>query len=220
MEMNRLFTGIYNLCKWITYFFLLNLYWVGGTLIGGIVFGLMPSTTAVYEIARKTAAGEEEILLFKTFWSVYRQSFFRSNGIGLVILVLSLIWYIDFMFFRHIEGTFHSVLHIMMIVMGISLGMMLLYVFPVLVHYQEGVVATIKKALFIGFLQPANMVFLFASILSTYYFLIFLPGLIPLFGVSFIIHVNMWIAYKGFERLQEIHKKNQQKQASSKQVLT
>ncbi|WP_373370360.1 DUF624 domain-containing protein [Alkalicoccobacillus plakortidis] len=56
MEMNRLFTGIYNLCKWITYFFLLNLLWVGGTLLGGIVLGFMPSTTAIFAIARKTAA--------------------------------------------------------------------------------------------------------------------------------------------------------------------
>ena len=199
---------------------MLNLLWVGGTLLGGIVLGFMPSTTAIFAIARKTAAGEEDIPLLKTFWNVYRSSFLRSNGVGAILIIISLIWYVDLLFFRTIEGPLHTALHVVMIAIGISIGMLLLYVFPVMVHYQAGVLATLKKALFIGFLHPANMVFLFVSMLSTYYFLIFLPGLIPLFGVSFIIHVNMWIAYKGFERLHEIHLKNQRKQEASKEILT
>ncbi|MDQ0208190.1 YesL family protein [Alkalicoccobacillus murimartini] len=220
METNRLFTGIFKLCRWITYFFWLNLLWVGGTLLGGIVFGVMPSTTAVFTIARKTAAGEEDVPLFRTYWSIYRESFVRSNGVGALLLIISLIWYVDFMFFRNMEGALHSALHIVLIAVGIAIGMLLLYVFPVMVHYQVSIMATLKKALFIGFLLPANTVFLFVSLLSIYYLLIYLPGLIPLVGVSFIIHVNMWIAYKGFERLTEIHLKHQKKNASSERLPT
>lgn len=215
MEMNRLFTGIYNLCKWITYFFWLNLFWVGGTLLGGIVLGFMPSTTAVFAIAQRTAAGEEDIPLFKTFVREYRQSFLLSNGVGGILFVISAIWYIDFMFVRQWEGAFHSVMHVALIVIGLSIGMLMMYVFPVLVHDQMSIKKTLKKALFIGFLHPANMVFLFVSLLSTYYFLIYLPGLIPLVGISFFIHVNMWIAYKGFERIHEMHGKHQRKQADT-----
>ncbi len=82
MEMNRLLTGIYNLCQAITHYFFVNLLWIAGIVAGGVVFGLMPSTVAMYTVARKSIMGEKEFPLLKTFWRAYREAFFRANGLG------------------------------------------------------------------------------------------------------------------------------------------
>src|SRR4051812_16513904 len=100
MEMNRLLTGIYNLCRWITHFAYLNILWILFTLAGAVVLGIVPSTVAMFAVARKTAMGEEDIPVFKTFWRTYRTEFIRANGLGLLLTAIGLIWYFDLHFFR------------------------------------------------------------------------------------------------------------------------
>jgi uncharacterized membrane protein YesL len=209
MERNRLLTGIYNLCKWITHFAYMNLLWVLFTLLGGVVFGIIPSTVAMFAIARKTAMGEEDIPVFKTFWGTYRSEFLRSNLLGLILTGIGLVWYFDLHFFRQFEGSIYTIMNYAMMMLGMVFFILLIYVFPVYVHYDLKLYQYLTYALKIGFLRPASVVFMFVGTLCTYYFLIYLPGLIPLFGITFFVYFNMWIAYKSFQNIEEVsYKKN------------
>jgi uncharacterized membrane protein YesL len=209
MERNRLLTGIYNLCKWITHFAYMNILWVLFTLLGGVVFGIIPSTVAMFAIARKTAMGEEDIPVFKTFWGTYRSEFLRSNLLGLILTGIGLVWYFDLHFFRQFEGSIYTIMNYAMMMLGMVFFILLIYVFPVYVHYDLKLYQYLTYALKIGFLRPASVVFMFVGTLCTYYFLIYLPGLIPLFGITFFVYFNMWIAYKSFQNIEEVsYKKN------------
>ncbi|MBY0144350.1 YesL family protein [Neobacillus niacini] len=204
MERNRLLTGIYNLCKWITHFAYMNILWVLFTLLGGVVFGIIPSTVAMFAIARKTAMGEEDIPVFKTYWGTYRSEFLRSNLLGLILTVMGLVWYFDLHFFRQFEGSIYTLMNFAMMMLGMVFFILLIYVFPVYVHYDLKLYHYLTYALKIGFLRPASVVFMFVGTLCTYYFLIYLPGLIPLFGITFFAYFNMWIAYKSFQNIEEV----------------
>jgi uncharacterized membrane protein YesL len=209
MERNRLLTGIYNLCKWITHFAYMNILWVLFTLLGGVVFGIIPSTVAMFAIARKTAMGEEDIPVFKTFWGTFRSEFLRSNLLGLILTGIGLVWYFDLHFFRQFEGSIYTIMNYAMMMLGMVFFILLIYVFPVYVHYDLKLYQYLTYALKIGFLRPASVVFMFVGTLCTYYFLIYLPGLIPLFGITFFVYFNMWIAYKSFQNIEEVsYKKN------------
>jgi uncharacterized membrane protein YesL len=209
MERNRLLTGIYNLCKWITHFAYMNILWVLFTLLGGVVFGIIPSTVAMFAIARKTAMDEEDIPVFKTFWGTYRSEFLRSNLLGLILTGIGLVWYFDLHFFRQFEGSIYTIMNYAMMMLGMVFFILLIYVFPVYVHYDLKLYQYLTYALKIGFLRPASVVFMFVGTVCTYYFLIYLPGLIPLFGISFFVYFNMWIAYKSFQNIEEVsYKKN------------
>jgi uncharacterized membrane protein YesL len=204
MERNRLLTGIYNLCKWITHFAYMNILWVLFTLLGGVVFGIIPSTVAMFAIARKTAMGEEDIPVFKTYWGTYRSEFLRSNLLGLILTVMGLVWYFDLHFFRQFEGSIYTLMNFAMMMLGMVFFILLIYVFPVYVHYDLKLYQYLTYALKIGFLRPSSVVFMFVGTICTYYFLIYLPGLIPLFGITFFVYFNMWIAYKSFQNIEEV----------------
>src|SRR5690625_2603360 len=104
MEMGRLLSGLYHLCKWITHFAYLNLLWVGFTLLGGMFFGIFPSTAALFTIARKTTLGEEEFPIFRTYLKTFQKEIFRSNGLAWLVTVMGLVWYFDLNFFRQFNG--------------------------------------------------------------------------------------------------------------------
>lgn len=106
MEMSRLLTGIYNLCKWITHFAYLNLLWIIFTLIGGVILGIIPSTVAMFAIARKTAMGEEDISVIKTFWSTFRTEFIRANGLGLKITLIGFFGILTYISFANLKVLF------------------------------------------------------------------------------------------------------------------
>ncbi|MDM5359380.1 YesL family protein [Peribacillus sp. ACCC06369] len=207
MEMSRLLTGIYNLCKWITHFAYLNLLWIIFTLIGGVILGIIPSTVAMFAIARKTAMGEEDISVIKTFWSTFRTEFIRANGLGLKITLIGFFWYFDLYFFRQFEGAFYTIMNYLMILIGMVYFMTLLYIFPVFVHYDLKVYQYVTHALKIGFLRPTTLIFMLIGSLSTYYFFSYFTGLIPFFGISFFVYFNMWVAYKSFENFEVVRSK-------------
>ncbi|WP_449539628.1 YesL family protein [Ferdinandcohnia sp. Marseille-Q9671] len=204
MEMSRLWSGIYNLCKWITHLAYLHILWVLFTVLGVGVLGIFPSTAAMFAVARKKAMGIEDVPTFTTFWKTYRSEFMRANVLGLLLIVIGLIWYFDLQFFRQFEGSFYTVLNYLMMMVGLVYIILLLFIFPVFVHFDLKIYQYITHALKIGFLRPATLVMLLIGSVGTYYFLITFPGMIPLFGISFFVYFNMWIAYKSFETINDV----------------
>jgi uncharacterized membrane protein YesL len=203
MEMGRLLTGLYHLCRWITHFAYLNVLWVSFTLLGGGIFGVFPSTVALFTIARKTSLGEEEFPILRTYWETFRKEMFWSNRLGWFITIVGLVWYFDLHFFRKFEGDIYIVLNVIMVVVGLIYIALLLYILPVYVHYDLKFFQYIKQALTIAFLRPANLALLFLGNLGAYYFYIYIPAFIPLFGISLIAYFNMWVAFNCFENIND-----------------
>ncbi|WP_173917213.1 YesL family protein [Halobacillus sp. Marseille-Q1614] len=200
----RLLTGVLAFCNWVTHFALLNLLWIVGTLMGGIVLGLAPSTVAMYTVSRKQARGEENVRLAKTFFSTYRKEFFRANGLALILTVAGWLCFYDLQFFQQMEGPLYTFLTYVAMAACLTFIILLVYILPVYVHYDLKLMQMMKQALFIGFLKPSNLILMIITSLSTYYFFISFPGFIPLFGFTIFAHLNMWMGLKCFETIEEI----------------
>ena len=155
----------------------------------------------MFAVARKTAMGEDDIPVFNTFWRTYQAEFLRSNGLGLVITVIGLILYFDLQFFRQLDNSFGTIISYLLMMIGLLYIILLLYIFPVFVHFDMKLHQYIPLALKIGLIRPATIIFMLVGSLGTYYFVIYFPGLIPLFGISFFVYFNMWLAYKSFETI-------------------
>ncbi|UOQ43973.1 YesL family protein [Halobacillus salinarum] len=204
MQMGRLLTGVLAFCHWVTHFALLNLMWAGCTLLGGVIFGIGPSTVAMYSVTREVVTGDEEVKLFSHFWKTFRQEFFRANGLAVILIFLGLLCYFDLQFFRQFEGEVYHLLSYVMVLASLSFIIMLVYLLPVYVHFRLTIFQSIKQALFIGFLRPANLVISVVTALTTYYFFIYFPGFIPLFGFTLFAHLNMWLSMKCFTEIEEM----------------
>ncbi|MFL6557407.1 MAG: YesL family protein, partial [Bacillus sp. (in: firmicutes)] len=88
--MNKLsMQGLFTLTEWITKFAYVNFLWMGFSFLGLVIFGVSPATVAMFTIVRKWIIGEQDIPVFRTFWNTYKAEFLRSNGLGIVFVLLT-----------------------------------------------------------------------------------------------------------------------------------
>ena len=65
---------IYHLLEWVMKLLFLNLLWIGFTLIGFGVFGLFPSTVAMFQLIMDLI-NKKDTKMVATFWNSYQSNF-------------------------------------------------------------------------------------------------------------------------------------------------
>lgn len=94
--------------EWIMRFGTLSLLWLSFTLSGLVVFGLMPATAAMFSVGRKWVDGEEDFSIFPMFLASFKRDFLKTNLLGLVLLSLALIIFVDWRFFSQAEDPVYT----------------------------------------------------------------------------------------------------------------
>lgn len=72
-----------------------NLLVLVGTLLGGVVLGLLPALAAAATVLGAVAAGEPPESVWRAFWSEYRAGFRRANRLGWPLLVVGAVLIAD-----------------------------------------------------------------------------------------------------------------------------
>src|SRR5690554_99319 len=71
---------LHPLFIWFSNLAYLNLLWIVFTLLGGIILGFIPSTSALFSVIRQLLRkNDEEIPITKIFWTYYRKDFWKIN---------------------------------------------------------------------------------------------------------------------------------------------
>lgn len=70
---------LYQACQWISRLAYLNLLWLIFISVGLVIFGVAPSTVAMFTIIRKWIQGEREMPIFSTFIEIFKREFWTSN---------------------------------------------------------------------------------------------------------------------------------------------
>lgn len=130
METSAFMGGFYKLLEWISRLAFLNILWISFSLLGLILFGFFPATVAMYSVVRKWMYGKEDVSIFRTFWTAYKQEFVKSNLLGLIIFTIGVILYIDFHFVIQATNSFVSILYIPFLLISFILVCMVFYIFP------------------------------------------------------------------------------------------
>src|SRR5699024_6846796 len=90
--------------QWFVRLMWTNLLWIGFTVLGLGVFGIMPATVAMFTVIRKWQMGETDI----SVWSVFKKTYFaewkKSNLIGLIYLVVGGFLFLDLSFSEQMTG--------------------------------------------------------------------------------------------------------------------
>ncbi|MFA9557879.1 YesL family protein [Evansella sp. AB-rgal1] len=194
--------GFYKFGEYFILLVYLNLLWICFTILGGVIFGWAPSTTAVFSVLREKIMGKDPSVI-KTFWGTYRQEFFRTNGLGLIILFVAYMLYVNIQFFQvETAWLFVAVRYLMIAIMIIS-GIMLIYIFPLIVHYETSLYRHIKNSLLMAIFKPIRTLFtIIACVVVSQLFFTF-PVFIILFGVSLFALVIMWTTYYTFKMTEQ-----------------
>ena len=192
----------YHLTELIFSFFVLSLCWVLGTLLGGIILGWAPSTTAVLSVLRDHIMAREKFA-FAAFKKAYKENFKSANQIGLIITCFAFIIFINRQNFDAQEEFIFSVLSGLTTVAQWTLIGVTLYIFPLHVHYNT----TIKNA----FIQSFSFLIFrphYTFIIGIWTWVVFslafsVPGLALFFGIAVFAYGLMAITYQMFRRNEE-----------------
>ncbi|EQB37983.1 MULTISPECIES: YesL family protein [Virgibacillus] len=194
---------LYRILEWITKMALVNVLWIFFSLIGAIIIGIFPSTTAMYAIIRKWLRRDTDIPVLRTFWVYYKKEFRKSNILGAIllpgILLICLdIWYIQASRLDWIQVPLFAFILLYII--------FLFYIFPTYVHYDLHVFKIIKQAFLIMLIHPLHTFLMILCLTILFFIYQTLPALAFIFGGSIYALITMWL---GLHAFQLIHKKQE-----------
>jgi uncharacterized membrane protein YesL len=184
MEETRYIGKIYSLCEWIMRLAYLNILWILFTFAGLILFGIAPATTAMFAITRKWVMGNSDIKIFSIFWENYRKEFLRVQPLGLLLLLIGFVFWIDYQFY--LKGNADIFLPIKLFVVGLFVlyVMFLLFIFPVYVHYQSKPLQYVKNVLLIVLSYPLECILMICGCLFMFLFVFNFSGLSLFLSIS------------------------------------
>ncbi|MEK5444962.1 YesL family protein [Fredinandcohnia sp. FSL W7-1320] len=196
---------IYRIAESIARILYINLLWVAFSLLGVIVLGFFPATAAMFSVVRKSMLGEKDIPIFKTFWQYYKTEFIQSNLLGLALVLIGAVLYVDLRFFQSSDSIITLALSYLFLFLLLVYFAVVLYIFPVFVHYQFKTLEYIKYALIMAVGRPFQTLFMIVGCLLVLTLLRMVPMLMLYFGGSLLCYVLMWKSIKSFpkEEIQE-----------------
>ncbi|MDC3423143.1 DUF624 domain-containing protein [Aquibacillus sp. 3ASR75-11] len=188
---------------WMLKIAYINLLWIFFTVIGLIAFGIFPATAAMFAITRKWIILEErDFKIFQTFWSFYRQDFFKLNGFALIFIVIGYFLYYDVSFLQLNSGSFRFLIPVVMLI-AISYVITLLFFFPVFVHFKLKFFQYMKQSFLIALTSPVEVSGMILSAFLLYAMVYLLPGIIPLFTGSLLAVCLTLLSKRAFLRLEK-----------------
>lgn len=203
MQVNGLMGGVYKISVWITKFAYLNLLWILFTLFGLIIFGFFPASVSTFAVVRKWLKCKGEFSLFHFFFSYYKKEFIKSNLLGIILLGIAFILYVDMKFILQNHTGFWGVVSSITVLAIILFIFMVLYVFPVYVTYQISVIKIIQNSFLYMFVNPKVTFIMIAALITLFLGGMYFPGATFIFGGSLYSFCIMWYADQAFVHVQQ-----------------
>ena len=201
MDTSGFMGGFYKLLEWISRLALLNILWISFSLLGLVVFGFFPATVAMFAVARKWVLGNDDLSIFKTFWSTYKREFLKSNLLGFIISAIAIVLYIDLQFVNHATNSFISFLYIPFLIVTFIFICMLLYIIPIFVHYDMKISQVIKNSFFVMIMNPLSTFYMLIGSFGICFALSYAPPICILYSGNLLALFIMKPATNAFEKI-------------------
>lgn len=108
------------------------------------------ASCALHETAFRLAQGTEGYIL-PTFLEVFKRKFKQATLLWLPFLAIGIGIYLDFMFWRQVQGIPGSVMTVLVMVLGFVYFAVLIYVFPLAAKMDTGVKTTLRNGALLVF---------------------------------------------------------------------
>ncbi|MDM5331563.1 DUF624 domain-containing protein [Neobacillus sp. CF12] len=200
MQLGSFSNVVYTICDWIARLAYINLLWILFTLSGFVVFGFFPATIAMLATLRQFIRGNHPPV-FQTFWSYYKNEFFKSNKLGLLIVVIGLILYMNISFLQSTTNSFSSVLFYSSIIMSCIYFLIICYIMASYVEFDQPLRTHLKNAVLITISNPITSLFMIFGFAAVYFAVSYLSGVGFFFSVSILGLVVLSSANLAYKRI-------------------
>lgn len=192
-----------NIFIWTTRIALLNVIWILFVLFGLVIFGIFPATVASLCICMYWLKGKTDISIWNTFKREFKQSFIRSNGAGWILLVIGIIFFINFQLFDRISGGIYFLSLFSFYFVIILYIFITVWIFPLIAHYKNNLKGHFHNALILGFAKLKYTLLILILIFFVLYISLAYPGIILFFTFGLISLVWAWVSLKVFKEIDE-----------------
>ncbi|SDN23324.1 YesL family protein [Bacillus sp. OK048] len=202
MEPQGVLGGFYRLSEWIMRLAYVNLLWISFTLLGGILFGIMPATIASFAIIRKWVMDkEEDYPIFKTFWESYQKDFMNANLLGVFLFIAGGILYLYNAYLNVLPNNLSNIFQIIFYSVVLTFGFVIIFIFPVFVHYNGSLKQYFINSIVIALSFPHYAILMLFIISVSIIVFQFAPILALFFGVSINVFLLMKISFNAFTKI-------------------
>ncbi|MCM3164865.1 YesL family protein [Metabacillus litoralis] len=189
--------------QWIFRLVVLNVAWIFYSVLGLFVAGIFPATAAMLSVARKWILGEHDIKTFQTFKNAYRQEFATANILGWILTITGVILYVNFQLMKNSVIVFSVVTPFAFYLMVFFYMILLIWAFPMLVHYKATWRQHLKNAIIVGLSKIHYTLMCGLAIFAILYLSLSYPGIIPFFTISVLGIGVMWVTLRVFTRMDQ-----------------
>lgn len=200
---NGLVNSFNTILKWITRIAVVNILWIGFSLIGLIIGGIFPATVASLSISRKWLIGEIDIPIWKTFKDNFKKEFIISNLLGWLLILVGGILYVNYRMLLTMSGNFLLICTFAFYLLLLFYFLLMIWIFPLISHYNGTIMQHIKNAIILGigkiYISIANFLWLF----SVVYISLKYPSSILFVSIGIGSLGWSWISLRTFNKLDE-----------------
>lgn len=195
---------LYATVEFITLLAVLQLMWIGLTLLGLIIFGITPASVAMFTTLRKRLQGEDRLkLLVKTYWYTYKAEFISSNKIGMMIIAVGYFLTINFQIISTFQGMTGLIALTLFITISILYSVVVLNIFQIYAHYELPYFRYFAVSVLFSISYPLQMIGSIVGLTMLYLIFTWIPGLLPFFGVSVTALFLTWMSSNIFKKKAE-----------------
>ncbi|MCR2823074.1 YesL family protein [Lederbergia panacisoli] len=201
MDGKRIVSTLDRLFQWIMRLAAVNGLWILFTIFGLFVGGIFPATVAALGVSRKWIMGEQELKLWKTFKQIYFQEFAGANILGWILLVVGGLLYLNYKVLAEAAGEILFIIPFMFYLILFFYCIIILWTFPLLVHYKASWFQHLRNALIIGLSKIHYTAASGLVIVGVIFFSLEFPGMIPFFSISIAALGCMWFSLQIFQKM-------------------
>lgn len=201
MKGNNVVTTLELVMKWINRVALLNFLWILFTLVGLVIGGLFPSTSATLGVARKWLMGEHDIKIWKTFKGIFSEEFISSNIIGWMLSVIAGLLYLNYLSLFEARENISIILPFVFYLVVFLFLVIAVWIFPLNVHNYANIINQLKNAFIIGIVKIHITVTIMLLLFSIMFFSLEYPVLLPFFTFSLSALLWMWLSIRVFSQV-------------------
>lgn len=181
MEVKGLLGTFYKASEWITRLVYLNVLWIAFSLAGLVFLGFMPATAAMFAVTRKWLTDGSDFQVLPIYWLAYKREFGRANLLGLILLVIGWMIYVDLGYFGSQPFLSFQILKYLGFGLFLIYLATIVYVFPVLSIYEIPLRRVLVIAIFLGASKPVRTLLVIPTCILLGWLTLLFP--VPLFLV-------------------------------------
>lgn len=189
--------------EWLLRLIWTNLLWIGFTILGLGIFGIIPATIAMFTVIRRWTMKEYDAPIWDTFKKTYFAEWKKSNLIGLIFAGIGIFIFLDLSFSEQMTGFFSLFLYVFFLALMIVFGLTLLFFFPIYVHYTFPTKEYIRQSLFHAIASIKELIILALGFLCIAFLFTRVPGLIPFLGGVLPSFWIMKVCMSRFKRIED-----------------